>query len=129
MHTLRIHVGAYPLSVEVARSLADKLKGLQGRSGLSEEQGMLFVFDPPERAGVGMQGVCFPLSVGFISPDGRLAAIVDLAAEQSEVCIAPVPVSAFLEVPQGWFARRGLTPGCQVSYVLAPRRMGFRGAD
>ena len=127
MHILQISVGTHPLTVEVARSRADKLKGLQGRSGLSENQGMLFVFDPPERAGVGMQGVCFPLSVGFIAPDGQLAAIVELAAEQSEVCIAPVPVGAFLEVPQGWFARRGVAPGCRVSYVLTPRRIGFRG--
>jgi len=123
--------GEAKLSIEVAFSLEDKLQGLSGRPFLPEDQGLLFLFDPPERAGVGMQGVGFPLSVAFLSDAFKILAFHDLMPDDPEVLVAPQPIRAFLEVNQGWFERKGLQVGDhlafteQARWIRPPRRMGF----
>lgn len=131
MEQLQIHVGACPLTVALPRSLAEKRQGLLGLPPLNEQTGMLFLFDPPEYAGVGMADMAEAISVGFISPDLSLLSVHDLVPGAT-VLRPAVPVRGFLEVALGWFQRHGLQAGAPVqipelSRWLQPSRpIGFR---
>ncbi len=126
-----ILIGSQVLSVDVAWLLEDKRRGLSGHAPLTENQGLLFVFDPPEYAGVGMNEMTMAISVGFISPSGHLLSHHDLSPGDP-LLIPAQPVRAFLEVAWGWFARHDLKAGAQVKilelhrWIRPPRQIGFR---
>lgn len=50
---MRIEIGDRTYNVKVAESEEDKIKGLQGRKSLAEDEGMLFVYDEPQTVGFG----------------------------------------------------------------------------
>lgn len=133
--TTPLSIQEHSLTVEVALNLQDKMQGLKGRSTLGPDQGMLFIFNPPEIAGISMLGVSFPLSIGFISSAWTLIGFRDLAAESPEICIAPAPIQAFLEVPLGWFTERDIQTGAALVFPERPtwlrqsRPIGFRCPD
>lgn len=126
-----ILIGTCALTVEVAWLLEDKRRGLSGHAPLTESQGLLFVFDPPEYAGVGMNEMTMAISVGFISPSGLLLSHHDLSPGDP-LLIPAQPVRAFLEVAYGWFARHDLQAGVRVEipelrrWIRPPRQIGFR---
>ncbi len=126
-----ILIGSHVLSVDVAWLLEDKRRGLSGHAPLTESQGLLFLFDPPEYAGVGMNEMTMAISVGFISPSGYLLSHHDLSPGDP-LLIPAQPVRAFLEVAWGWFARHDLQAGAQVQipelqrWIQPPRQIGFR---
>lgn len=131
MEQIQIQVGAHSLTVAVPRSLAEKRQGLLGQPPLNEQTGMLFLFDPPEYAGVGMADMTQAISVGFISPEGLLLSWHDLAPG-APVLQPPAPVRGFVEVALGWFERHGLQAGALVQipdlarWIRPPRQIGFR---
>lgn len=126
-----ILIGSQVLSVDVAWLLEDKCRGLSGHAPLTESQGLLFLFDPPEYAGVGMNEMTMAISVGFISPSGHLLSHHDLSPGDP-LLIPAQPVRAFLEVAWGWFARHNLPAGVRVDipelqrWIQPPRQIGFR---
>ncbi|MGE3723967.1 MAG: DUF192 domain-containing protein [Candidatus Sericytochromatia bacterium] len=124
-------IGTQALVVDVAWLLEDKRRGLSGHAPLTDTQGLLFVFDPPEYAGVGMAEMDMAISVGFISPSGHLLSLHDLSPGDP-LLIPAQPVRAFLEVAWGWFARHELQAGVEVQipelhrWIHPPRQIGFR---
>lgn len=115
----------------MAWHLPDKERGLSGHAPLSDAEGLLFLFDPPEYAGVGMNDMDMAISVGFISPALHLLSIHDLAPGDP-LLIPAQPVRAFLEVALGWFSRAGLAAGAKIQmpelqrWITPPRQIGFR---
>jgi uncharacterized membrane protein (UPF0127 family) len=100
---------------ELALTRRQKSYGLQGRSGLAPDHGMLFFFARPTRPVFVMKSVSFPLSVAFIRADGRITDIGRMDPGQGEGLTSSVPVSYVLEMERGWFRRRGIEPGDRVS--------------
>lgn len=64
------------LKVEVADSPAKRSRGLGGRTSLPQDQGMLFVFDRPDKYPFWMKGLTFPLDFVWIKDDK----VVDILA-------------------------------------------------
>jgi uncharacterized protein len=125
-----IQIAQHTLLVDVAWLPEAKRLGLSTHSCMPE-CGLLFLFDPPEYAGVGMQAMHFAISVGFISADLKLLAWHDLEPG-TEVLQPSQPVIAFIELAQGWFAQRGIEAGAAIQIPelgrwIRPRRpIGFR---
>lgn len=67
-----IYAGQDPLLVNLADTNEERKKGLSYRSSLKDGQGMLFVFEGPDRACMWMKGMNFPLDVYWFSESGRL---------------------------------------------------------
>lgn len=67
MATIKIKNKEY--KVKEARTSEQKKKGLQGIEELSENEGMLFYFDPPEEVSMWMKGVDIPLDIIFFNED------------------------------------------------------------
>jgi len=124
--TLTITQGAkrVTIQVEVARNEA-RSQGLMHRYSLPENAGMLFVFDSDGKWGFWMKNTLIPLSIGFIDKNWRLLQILDMKVAD-DPANGPFtiyePSSAYryaLEVNQGFFQRKGITPGAQVKLVTA----------
>lgn len=67
-----IEIGDKEYEVKVAKTQKEKEQGLQGITELDEDEGMLFVFDPPEDVSMWMKGTLIPLDIIFINSDNEV---------------------------------------------------------
>jgi len=104
-------VKGHAVDAELADTAEKRSWGLQGRSGLGEDEGMLFFFERAERPFFVMKTVSFPLSIAFIRADGTIVHIARLNPGDPRRAGPPVPVNYVLEMRQGWFAEHGVAPG------------------
>lgn len=111
-----LDVGGHRVAAELADTDEARSYGLQGRSGLEPDHGMLFFFPEPLRPVMVMKTVSFPLSIAFISADGAIVNIVDLRPADSRRATSPVDVSYVLEMAQGWFREHEVSAGTRVVF-------------
>ena len=124
--TLTITQGAkrVALQVEIARDDA-RSQGLMHRTSMPENSGMVFVFDSDAKWGFWMKNTLIPLSIGFIDKDWRLLEILDMKVADDpangpfKIYEPSVAYRYALEVNQGFFNRKGITPGAQLRLVPA----------
>lgn len=101
--------------IEIARTEAERSRGLMYRGELAPDAGMLFLFDPVREANMWMRNTFIALDMLFIAPDGRITGIAANTTPLSDAAIASgVPVRAVLELAAGTAARRGIKPGDRV---------------
>jgi len=109
LHTIK--VGGAAAAVEVAADPETRTRGLSGRTSLPDGQGMLFFFPKAAVVSFWMKDTHVPLSIAFITPDGKIAEIKDMRPESLETHSSSAPVAMALEMPGGWFGRNGVRPG------------------
>jgi uncharacterized membrane protein (UPF0127 family) len=100
-----------PIRVEIARTDAERARGLMNRPSLPDGEGMLFVFEGEQILSFWMKNTLIPLSIAFIRTDGRIAEIRDMQALDITTVRSSRSARYALEVPQGWFTRAGISPG------------------
>jgi len=102
------------LTVELARTAAERSRGLMFREELAEERGMLFVHQGETKGGFWMKDTKIALSIAFIAGDGTILETQDMEP-LSKALHRPVRTYRWaLEVNQGWFERHGLGSGDRV---------------
>lgn len=134
---IEVRVGKHLLQVDVVTKLKDKIRGLQSHTHLPENQGMLFVFSPPQEVRVWMKDTALTLGLAFLDQQAKIVYMADLEPYSETIHTWPEPLPFFLEVPQGWFQRHGITVGTAVEIpeqarwlqAAAPRPIGFRSAS
>lgn len=62
-----LEISGAVLKVELADTAAKRAKGLSGRQGLKESEGMLFVFEKADKHPFWMKGISFPLDFVWIN--------------------------------------------------------------
>jgi hypothetical protein len=98
--------------VEVARTPAQRAKGLQGRMYLAENRGMLFVFPQEIYPQFWMKETIIPLSIAFINKQKTIIEIQQMEPLQTRVRYVPGKPSKYaLEMNKGWFAKNGISAG------------------
>lgn len=102
------------LTVEVARSAAERSRGLSLRDNLPENRGMLFVFSGDTTAGFWMRDTSIPLSIAFIAAGGIILDVQKMEPLSTELHRPPEPYRYALEVNRGWFGRHGFGTGDRV---------------
>ena len=75
---------------------------------------MLFVFEHPGRHCFWMRDTPLPLSIAFIDAGGRIVGLADMTPRSEALHCSGTDVRYALEVRQGEFQRRGITPRAQV---------------
>jgi uncharacterized protein len=117
MNLPRVHltIDEHPLEAYVARSEEERAQGLMFRRDIDEEEGMLFMCDECAVQTFWMKDTPLPLSVAFIAEDGTILKLADLDPHDLEGESSDHPVRFVLEVRQGWFAERGITPGARLA--------------
>ena len=102
------------LTVELARTAAERGRGLMFREAMAEDRGMLFVFGGETRTGFWMKDTKIPLSIAFIAGDGLILETQDMEPLSEELHTPARAYRYALEVNQGWFERHGLGAGDRV---------------
>ena len=111
--------GKKHLSVEVARDAEQRALGLMFRTKLSDDGGMLFVFDGDQIINMWMKNTYIPQDMIFIRNDGRIVHIAAMTQPLSEENISSqVPARYVLEIAGGMAARLGVKVGDRVRHAL-----------
>jgi len=109
--TITIRVGDTYLVVEVARTPEARQLGLMHRQRLPEDMGMLFVFDTVGIYTFWMKDTYIPLSIAFITADGRIIDIQDMEPLSLDLHFPSQPIRFALEVNRSWFTRHDVKIG------------------
>ena len=70
-----IRIGNKEYNVKEVTTPEDKAKGLSGVESLPEDEGMLFIFDPPEDVKFWMKDTLIPLDIIFINEDQEVVKV------------------------------------------------------
>lgn len=120
---VKVKVDRSTVTAPVAASLTTQAKGLGGTPSITDEQGMLFVFEQSTLQEFWMKGVNYPIDIVWI--DGETVSEVTPNVQPAEPNTADeslprykpqYPVNRVLEVPAGWAARHNIQPGDPVRF-------------
>lgn len=110
-----IWVGDIELQVEIRNTPKGLKRGLMHRKKLSENQGMLFVFEEPGFHSFWMKNTYIPLSIAFISENKEIVQINNMfPLDTLHPCVPRKPIKYAIEVNQGWFDRHKINVGDRV---------------
>ena len=112
--------GRVKLTVELARTMDEQVRGLSGRAGLKPGSGMLFVYDRTHPISIWMKDMLFSLDIIWIQA-GRIVAIEKHAPPLTSAGperVYTVTADSVLEVPAGFTDREKIRLGDSVQAVL-----------
>jgi uncharacterized membrane protein (UPF0127 family) len=104
------------LTVEVARTDAQRERGLMGRKGIGPREGMLFVFDRDDHLSFWMKNTPTALSIAFLSVEGKVLQIADMEPFSEKIIRSRLSARYALEMRQGAFADLHITEGAIVTF-------------
>ena len=108
------------VKAEIARTNEERATGLMFRERLPDGEGMLFVFEHDHVMSFWMRNTLIPLSIAFITSDGRIIDIKDMYPHDENSVTSSRSGRYALEVPQGWFSRMGVQVGDVVRLPQLP---------
>jgi len=112
--------GTDTVTVEVARTPDERAQGLMYRESLDPGKGMLFVFPDAQVRSFWMKDTFIPLDIAYIDAELRIVDIQALEPESTDSRSSAGPAMFALEVPQGWFAEKGISVGTMARFVFGP---------
>ena len=113
--TIKLNMGIHNIRAQVAQTDEQRMTGLMHRPAMPNNDGMLFVFPVAAQQCFWMKNTLLPLSAAFIADDGTVVNIEDMKPQTLDPHCSKKPVRFVLEMNQGWFAKRGLKSGSQIS--------------
>ena len=134
-----IKVGERTVSMQVAARPDEMQKGLMYRKAMGAEEGMIFVFEKPQRMSFWMRNTEISLDIGYFDVHGVLKEIYPMYPhDESAVKSRSQELQFCLEMNQGWYASKGVRPGAQLDLKalaaalrarsLKPEEMGLQVA-
>lgn len=119
-----IHVCGKLLTAEVARSSADRERGLMGRTGIGKDKAMIFVFESEEPRSFWMKNVPFDIDIVFFDAKGNYVSHTTMKGTsvlQKDQNLPSYPskgpAAYAVEVPSGFF-KTLKTKSCRLSPLL-----------
>lgn len=114
---LRGDFGTARFSVEVARTVRERSKGLMFRESLPRSAGMLFVYANPTHVAFWMKNTLIPLDMIFIDEAGLVRKVHSNAVPGDLTPIASGPDTlAVLEINGGLAGAMGIGPGTEIRH-------------
>ena len=114
---IKAYSGVVVFSLELAKTLSEKQKGLMGREKLNERSGMLFLYDNPHQVAFWMKNTIIPLDIIFISSSGKINHIHHNAKPFSTRSISGgFDIPAVLEINGGMAKLEGIKIGDTVKH-------------
>ena len=114
---LKTATGDHSFNIEVMVTDEERALGLMFRRALPENNGMLFLYDPPQPAMMWMKNTIIPLDMVFISSDARVHRIEQNAEPFSTTLIpSDGDIVGVLELNAGEAGKIGLKRGDKVIY-------------
>ena len=112
----------HAVRVELARTDAERARGLMRREALADDAGMLFLFEETAEHPFWMKDTPLPLDIVFIDEAGRIVGVVERAEPHTTTLrTVSAPSRYVLEVNGGWTRARGIGRGDRVRFENVPR--------
>lgn len=113
----RVNVGGVPVFVHIADTSEERERGLSGAEKLSEDQGLLFVFERDGFYAIWMKDMAYAIDVLWLEENGTIiAAEHSLLPETYPQSFAPPrPARYILELPAGFLKKHGIQIGERVT--------------
>lgn len=99
------------VKAELAVKPEDRNFGFMERKNIPDGTGMLFIFEYDQILSFWMKNTPTPLSIAFITKDGKIKDIFDMQPFSLASISSTGYVRYALEVPQGWFRKNGIKTG------------------
>ena len=115
--TVNMQIGQHVIKVEFANTESQRATGLMFRKQLDENSGMLFDYHMPASVCMWMKNTFIPLSVAFIDQNGIILNIEDMQPLTLTPHCSRGRIRYVLEMNQGWFASREITPGSSARII------------
>ncbi len=111
--------GQARFTVELADTPQERARGLMNRENLPASNGMLFVYERPQRASFWMKDTLIPLDMLFMDRKGRVSRIHENAVPLDQTAIfGGADVFAVLEINGGLSDRIGIDIGSMVRHPV-----------
>ncbi|MGV0960472.1 MAG: DUF192 domain-containing protein [Limnohabitans sp.] len=111
----RLSAGMHLLDVQLAQTGEQRQIGLMFRKEMPQHEGMLFVFEQAATQCFWMRNTLIPLTAAFIADDGTIVNLADMKPQSDDSHCSIRPVRFVLEMNAGWFAKRQIKAGYQLS--------------
>lgn len=119
-----LEINGHKFKVEVADSQSERNKGLSGKQSLPEDQGMLFIFDHPDKYPFWMKGLNFPLDFIWINGDKVVDILPNISPpspgqpDESLTIYQPrVEIDKVLEINGGMAEKLGIKFGDSIKFT------------
>ena len=106
------------INVALARTPHEQERGLQYKLSMPDDEGMLFCHNKPKKMNYWMKDTYIPLSIAFITADGRISQIEDMEPGAENRASSNIPCQYALETNKGWFEKNNIKPGDTVDLSL-----------
>jgi hypothetical protein len=113
--TVDLRAGMHVIKAEMAVTPQQQMTGMMFRTEMPGNEGMLFVNDERSVRCFWMKNTLVPLTIAFVADDGTIVNLADMQPRDESSHCSKAPVRFALEMPQGWFAKRGIKPGFKLS--------------
>ena len=111
----KLNAGMHMLDVQLAQTPEQRQIGLMFRKEMPQHEGMLFVFEQPATQCFWMHNTLIPLTAAFVADDGTIVNLADMKPQTDDSHCSTKPVRFVLEMNAGWFAKRQIKAGYQLS--------------
>jgi hypothetical protein len=126
----RVDLGGHAANLQVAVSNSEKERGLMQRPDLGPDDGMIFVDESPQRQNFWMKNTPESLDIAFAAPDGTIVEIHPLYPFDMRTVSSNSDQLLFaVEMPQGWFAAKGVRAGEKIDVKAVASALRDRGYD
>lgn len=118
-NAIAVKFADHTLWCEVADQEGEREKGLMFRYKMGADDGMIFVFEAPQRVSFWMKNTPLPLSIAYLDVDKKILNIDTMAPydERTKHWSSGDALYA-VEANQGWFEKRGIKAGDVVTFEL-----------
>jgi uncharacterized protein len=113
--------GTDTVRAEVADTPEARERGLMYRTELADGEGMIFVYSAAATRSFWMRNTFIPLDIAFLDDRLIVVDIQQMEPESETLHESAAPAMFALEVPQGWFASRGIEVGAEARIVFGRR--------
>jgi uncharacterized protein len=116
------------LQLQLALTQPEQQRGLMHRDHMSQNQGMLFLFQQIGPRSFWMRNTRIPLDIGYFDATGQLMEIHALYPyDESSVPSRSQQILIAVETNQGWFAQNNIRPGAQLDLDALAETIKQRG--
>jgi uncharacterized protein len=107
-----ILVGKKIVHMQLAILPSECERGLMQRPHLNQDEGMIFLFDRPQQLQFWMHNTQIPLTIGYFTPEGKLAEIYSMYAfDERTVSSLSKNLQFALEMAENWYSDHDVTAG------------------
>ena len=117
LRTVPITAGMHLIKAELAVSPEQQAVGMMGRTEMSANEGMLFVNPDSSVRCFWMRNTLLPLSIAFITSDGTIINVAEMAPRSDDSHCSAKPVRFALEMQPRWFTKHGIKAGMRLRGV------------